>query len=124
MATLQHSAQRKLVARFPADLRQTSLPEAKLDRLLSEAIAEIHRGDVTFAVLERKSSGLDKTDVEALVRRVMKKELDSELTKTLLKQLKTDDCEKLIAVLVGKVLARFFEIMFTRKGSWQSQLKT
>lgn len=65
----------------------------------------------------------DRAEIEKVVRSVLKKELPEFLVKELKKQLGDSDVEKAVVKLTGDALGRFFEIMFTRRGTWQSQLK-
>ena len=68
-------------------------------------------------------SAEEKAAVERAVRSFLKKELPDSVTKQLKKALKEEDFESIVTAVTSKVLAKFFEIMWTRKSTWQSQLK-
>lgn len=66
---------------------------------------------------------VEKAEVERAVRSYLKKELPSSVMAQLKKAAKDEEFEAIVSAVTGKVLARFFEIMWTRKTTWQSQLK-
>ena len=95
-----------------------------IDRAINEAIADSLIGGPQL--IQEKSGAVTQQDLAQEVKRqlakVIKSELDAKIVAELKKQLKSDTNEELVAKMVSKVLARFFEIMFTRKGQWQKQL--
>lgn len=91
------------------------------DQIL-EAVSSLLLGEPSpkFDITEASK---DKLAVEKIVRSYLKKELGDEVKDQLKKALKDQDFESIVAAVTGRVLGRFFEIMWTRKSTWQSQLK-
>jgi SpoVK/Ycf46/Vps4 family AAA+-type ATPase len=73
-------------------------------------------------LLQETSEVQTRHDVELVVRRMFKNELDDRVKKLVQKELKTSNFEELITAIVSKALARYHEILFTRKSAWQNQL--
>lgn len=67
--------------------------------------------------------GLTKTEVERLARKVLKQDLEDEVVKLLKRELKAQSFEDLVVGITCKALSRFWEILFTRRGTWVSQMK-
>jgi hypothetical protein len=64
-----------------------------------------------------------KKEVEAEVKKYLNRELDGAVVKELKKALKTDEIQNVIISLVADTLAKWNEILFTRKSTWTNQLK-
>lgn len=97
-----------------AEAIQQAVDYALADLLVSSPVR-------TPAVVQ-EADALTRAEVEQVVRRVLKKELEDGVAKVLKRSLKDGDGEGLVTEITGKALAKFFEIMFTRKSTWQKQL--
>jgi len=98
------------------------------DKAVIEAIASLALGEVAQAsckpsFLSEADAAATKADIERVVRRVLSKELDAAVLKAVKKELKSQDYNDAVVGVTSKALAKFFEIMFTRKSTWISQLK-
>lgn len=98
--------------------------QALLAEAVSSAIADSLLPPVRIpAVQLNEAEGPSKAEVARVVRKVVKQDMDKEILALVKDALKSEDSEKIIAELTGRTLAKFFEILFTRRGTWQSQLK-
>lgn len=97
-------------------LEQYAVEETLRDLLLGRACRACR-------VLADKSDELTRSDIKKIVQQTLKRELPDELQLALKKQLKANDFESLVTEITSRALAKFFEIMFTRRSTWQNQLK-
>jgi len=75
------------------------------------------------ALQEGSEEPFTKQQIEQIVRRVLKSELEDGVVRLLKKELKSGNFEELVTGVTSRALAKFFEIMFTRRSTWQNQLK-
>ena len=94
------------------------------DQEILEAISSLLVGEPTRPGVLFEATSEDKASIERAVRSYLKRELPDTVSKQLKKALKEEDFEKIVTAVTSNVLAKFFEIMWTRKSTWQSQLKS
>jgi len=92
------------------------------------AIADIMVGNIDALSLTRRyvpeaEEVLSKQQVEQIVRKILKADLEDRVLQILKQELKSQNFEGIVTGVTSRALARFFEIMFTRKSTWQNQLK-
>lgn len=86
---------------------------------LSAAVSEVL--EEPLPVVRRiQESDLTKEEVKKVVRSMLKSELPDFLVSQLKK---SEEVESIVSSITARVLAQFFEIMWTRKNTWQAQLK-
>lgn len=92
---------------------------------LHQAIASISIGEQSRQVLHEDSvpPGITQQEVERVVKRVLKNDLESSVVAILKKELKSGSGEQLVKDVVSRTLEKFWEILLTRKSTWQNQLK-
>jgi hypothetical protein len=97
-----------------------------LAKLVHETLACISIGELVHVRQLNEAAGDNwtKQQIEQIARKVVKSELDDNVTKILKRELKTKAIEDTITSIVSQALARYHEILFTRKSTWQNQLKT
>lgn len=107
----------------------TQLSQGQTDELLATAVREsiadglLARPWPALLTEAKNDEGPSRAEIAKMVRKILKHDLDKELQDAVQKALKAEDSEKLVTELTGRTLAKFFEILFTRRGTWQNQLK-
>jgi hypothetical protein len=99
--------------------RTVSIREA-----ISKAIVGILLGEKLSvqSLQEAEVTAADiKADVKAEVKRSIK-ELDDKVLKMIAKELKTDKFEEIVTKIVANALAKYHEILWTRKSTWNKFL--
>ena len=97
---------------------------AMVEDLAASSIAAILLGDNKPAkspVCE--ADDVTITRVRKEIKDYMANKLDDKVVAIVKKQLKSDTFDAAVSAVTADVLARFFELMFTRKSTWKSQLK-
>lgn len=94
-----------------------------LEAAVQQALVGVLLNEQPAAVALHESDDLTKADVERIVRRVLKSELEDAVVKCLSKELKAQKFEDAVTKITANALATYHEILFTRKSTWQSQLK-
>ena len=97
--------------------------DAILRRSVTLAIAGVIVGETAKRRVTESEDQLTKQQIEKIVRGVLKSELEDSVLKLLKRELKSDNFDSTVVDITSRALAKFAEILFTRKGTWQSQLK-
>jgi len=107
-----------------ADAKQVGMPEF-LRSIVEQTLIDILTGETAqVQQIQEADSALTKPEIEQIVRRVLKSELDDGVVRLLKKELKSGSFDDLVTGITSRALAKFFEIMLTRRSTWQNQLKS
>ena len=98
------------------------LTQDKIEKAVREAILDEFLEASQPACLSEDISSADQATVKNIAKKLLKSELDEYVVKLIKKELGTKYYEQRVADITSKVLARVFEILFTRRSTWQSKI--
>jgi hypothetical protein len=100
---------------------------ADCEKAVNQVLVETLCGEQPVRRLVENNNSADsltRPEIEKIVRRVLKNDLEDKVLSIIKRELKATTFENAVTDVVVKALARYHEIMFTRKSTWTNQLRS